>query len=98
MAERSLSQTWSHPSIQIAATEICHPRFAFLSSTTTGSTVRSVSLRLRLARFKVRAWFIQFCERTEAAGWPALRGVGAGLTLMGAGRAGACFVLGKPRP
>ena len=37
-------------------------------------------------------------ERTEAAGWPALRGAGAGLISMGAGRAGACLLLGKPRP
>ena len=45
-----------------------------------------------------REWSIQFCERTDAAGWPALRGAGAGLTSIGAGRAGACWVFGMPRP
>ena len=42
-----------------------------------------------LAKYKVRESSIQFCERTDAAGWPALRGAGAGLTSIGAGRAGA---------
>jgi hypothetical protein len=52
---------------------------------------------MTLAKYKARASYTQFCERTDA-GDPALRGAGAGLISMGAGNAGACLVLGIARP
>ena len=44
----------------------------------------SASRRAKLARFNARAWFIQFCERTEAAeAGPRFAARRAGLTSIG---------------